>query len=92
MHCVFCQTEIEVSGRVGSREVCPKCGRDLHSCLQCRFYDEDAHHECKEPQAEWVEDKDRANYCEWFEFGRDAVVRVVDKDKIKAELDKLFRK
>lgn len=45
---------------------CPRCGKDAHVCLNCRFYDTSAHMECREPIAEPVGQKDRANFCEYF--------------------------
>ena len=91
MKCVFCQNEVEVVDRVGVRDDCESCGRPLHCCLQCKFYDRSAFHECRERVEYRVEDKDRANYCDLFSFGRDAVEKVADKEKIKADMDKLFK-
>lgn len=47
---------------------CPRCGKDAHVCLNCRFYDTSAHMECREPIAEPVSQKDRANFCEYFKL------------------------
>ena len=49
------------------REECPHCKADLHVCFNCRFYDESAYNECRESSAEKVEDKERNNYCEYFD-------------------------
>ncbi len=40
-------------------ETCPKCGSDVYCCLNCTNYDEAAHNQCREPQAEKVSVKDR---------------------------------
>lgn len=90
--CVFCQNEVEVVDRVGVRDDCPSCTRPLHCCLQCKFYDQKAYHECKERVDFRVEHKDRANYCDLFFFGGVAVVKVADKEKIRQDLDALFKK
>jgi hypothetical protein len=29
-------------------------------------YDPHAHNKCREPQAEWVTDRERANFCDFF--------------------------
>jgi hypothetical protein len=29
-------------------------------------YDTSAHNRCREPQAEWVTDRERANFCDYF--------------------------
>ena len=52
----------------GRNETCPRCGADLHCCLNCRHYDPAVHHECLSSTAEFVRDKDRRNYCDEFEF------------------------
>jgi uncharacterized OB-fold protein len=38
----------------------------LKCCYNCKFYDRDAHHQCREPQAEWVRYKEKANLCSYF--------------------------
>ncbi len=65
--CFNCGTEYSFQDRVGRRDTCPKCDADLHCCRNCRLYAPSAHNQCNEPQAEWVRDKDRANYCDYFE-------------------------
>ncbi len=54
-------------GRVGTRDACARCDADLHCCRNCRFYDPAKHNQCSEPQAEWVRDKEAANYCDYFQ-------------------------
>jgi len=51
---------------VGSRDVCPLCDADLHSCRNCDFYDPSKNNQCSEPQAEWQREKEAANYCDYF--------------------------
>lgn len=65
MQCAFCQQEY-TEKKLPFREECPGCGRDLHICRNCQFYDPGAHHECRESSAENVVDKERANFCEYF--------------------------
>lgn len=48
-------------------ESCEKCGWDARVCKNCRFYDARAYRECLEEQAEWVKDKDKRNFCSYFE-------------------------
>ena len=66
--CHRCGTSWEGEGRPPFREVCEKCQAYLHACLNCRFYDRDAYHQCREPRAEHVQDKQAGNFCEFFEF------------------------
>ena len=71
MRCFGCDTEIAVRAaeRVGFRDTCPRCGADLHVCRNCTHHDPAAHNQCREPNAEWVADRERANRCEWFSPG-----------------------
>lgn len=90
--CSFCHKEVKLEGKVGRSDTCSHCGRDLHCCLQCKFYDPGSYNECREVQAERVVDKERANFCDYFivkgakesKFGRKAMA--------KQALDDLFRK
>ncbi len=91
--CCFCGKEIElVYRKVGRRDDCPHCGRDLHACLQCRFYDRSFHNQCRENQASIVSDKERSNFCEFFEFGRDADAEKAKAEEAKKKLDTLFKR
>ncbi len=49
------------------REECADCGADQHVCKLCRFYDISVADECTEERAEDVSDKERANFCDYFE-------------------------
>ncbi len=66
--CWNCGAAIE-GGRFGRRDDCPGCGRDSRVCLNCEFHDIGRHNECREPQAERVVDKERANFCDFFRPG-----------------------
>lgn len=90
--CVFCGSEVEVVGRIGRLDGCPSCRRDLHACLQCRLYDRSAHNQCRESQAPYVADRERANFCEFFEFGREVEGEKKTIEKSKRKLEELFKK
>ncbi len=55
---------------IGHATVCPVCGQSLKSCVNCRFYDEGAYHQCRESVEEAVLDKKRANFCTSFMINR----------------------
>lgn len=38
-------------------------------CMNCLHYDPSAYHECREPLAELVQDKLKANFCDYFTPG-----------------------
>ncbi|MBI4367443.1 MAG: hypothetical protein HY543_11545 [Deltaproteobacteria bacterium] len=94
--CAFCGAALADPRAVARRDVCSGCGKDLHCCLQCRFYDRQTHHECREPQAEYVAEKVEANFCEYFELMGTRRVGLAGEDpaqeKAKRALDALFKK
>jgi len=52
---------------VGRAEYCRTCRAEIHVCRMCRFYDLSKARQCAEPVAEPVQDKQRANFCGYFE-------------------------
>ena len=93
-YCHKCSAEVDIANAssVGRREECSKCSSDLHACLNCKFYDQSAYNECREPQAERVVDKDRANFCDYFTYAQDRQAGgSSEADSAKAALDDLFK-
>ena len=90
--CAFCNREIEFEGRVSRADICPHCGRDLHCCLQCKFYDPGSYNECKEVSAERAVDKERANICECFVLNGTKESKFGRKAMAKQALEALFKK
>ena len=66
MICHHCGTELKVGGYISRSDECPRCSSDVHCCLNCDNYDQHAHNKCREPQAEWVTDREKANFCDFF--------------------------
>jgi len=48
------------------RAECSACHADLHVCRMCEFYDTSVSRSCREPVADEVRDKERANFCGYF--------------------------
>jgi hypothetical protein len=69
-HCFKCGWEWKLSGEPGRSDTCPTCGNDLRVCLSCVHYDRSVAHQCRERRADPVLDKDRSNFCEYFEMAR----------------------
>lgn len=46
---------------------CPGCRKYTHVCRNCRFYAPGRPNSCLEPIADEVLDKERANFCGYFE-------------------------
>jgi hypothetical protein len=77
---------------LGRTAECSSCRADLHVCWMCEFYDVRVAAACREPVADEVLDKQRANFCSYFtprpkafqERGQEAVTAA------RAQLDALF--
>ena len=46
---------------------CPGCRAELYVCRMCRFFDPAVAQSCREPMAEEVKDKERANFCDFLQ-------------------------
>ncbi|MBI1732822.1 MAG: hypothetical protein HYR49_08660 [Gammaproteobacteria bacterium] len=71
---------------------CKTCHAPLHVCRQCEFYDTGVAKHCREPVAEEVKDKARANFCDYLRprpgaFQADDGLAAV---KARSELESLF--
>ena len=66
MICHACHTALKLIGIPTRGDVCPNCDADVHCCLNCHNYDPAAHNRCREPHAEWVPDREKANFCDLF--------------------------
>lgn len=66
--CAFCDAELPADFRVMRETLCPHCDAYLHACVQCRFYEPTLHNQCLEPEAEYVGDREKANFCDFFQL------------------------
>lgn len=72
-------------------EVCPDCDSELHVCLMCRYYDTHVAKSCREPIAEEVRDKRRANFCDYFTPRGGAYIPPdPEAEQAQAQLQSLF--
>ena len=88
--CYGCGATLRIDGPVGRRTTCPECDADLHTCLNCRHYDEAAAHECREPHAEHVVTKDASNACDLYQLGDGASRRRTRSRSARDALGALF--
>ena len=77
---------------VGRRDVCPACMADLRICKMCQFYDPKAYNECRESQADRVQDKEKANFCDYFKIGSTGSNQDKEKQDALAKAAALFKK
>ena len=80
-----------LSGHDYQREgECPACRKQTHVCKNCRFFAPGRPNDCFEPIAEKVNDKTRANFCDYFEPSSNAYTASDSADALKAAADDLF--
>lgn len=98
MVCHNCGREIKVIGKFARTDECPHCNADIHCCKNCRFFDPGKNNQCSEPAAEYVRDKLKANFCDYFEPNNRIPLttrggaQTVDRDDVRKAFDKLFKK
>lgn len=73
---------------------CRRCGAELHVCKLCEWYSTAVAKHCREPIAEEVKDKERANFCDYFKprVGAYSDAGTTEAARAKAQLDALFGK
>lgn len=91
--CHRCHKEVSAVSPLRHHELCPYCSTALHSCLNCLYYDEVSPNKCSEPAADWVPDKEKANFCEFFEARQPQMLKKqMEVDKAKAYWESLWKK
>lgn len=72
-NCWKCGADLsDLAFPLGRMSKCKKCRADLHVCKQCKFFDKSRANQCQEPVADAVTDKQRANFCGYFEINENA--------------------
>ena len=66
VQCFRCGTAIP-ENNLGRQDTCAKCGADTRCCRNCLHYDRSRNNECREEQAGRQVDKEKGNFCEWFQ-------------------------
>ena len=90
--CTLCGMQLEIDKYFSRKSTCPKCGGDLHICLNCRFYSESSHNKCLETKSEFQRSRDRTNFCDYFSFKESSSASSgKEKDDALKKLDDLFK-
>ena len=78
---------------VSRRDECSSCGADMRCCLNCRHFDPSKNNQCAESEADWLADKESANFCDWFKPRTtvDLVGTKSSNDDAKKAFDDLFK-
>ncbi len=91
--CVICGTSVDDKFPVSRLAHCLRCTADLHACRQCFWYDARVAKQCREPMAEWMADKEKSNFCDYYKLNdKTRVVADTKADEAKEALKKLFSK
>ena len=93
MKCYFCGSEI-IEEKIYRSTLCPSCSKELRICLNCKFYSPEAHWGCHETIPESVQDKERANFCDYFSPA-DSIKQIIkskpkNSKNARSDFDKLF--
>jgi len=90
MFCHKCKNKLDLPNKkVGFKEVCQYCSSDLHVCKNCKFYCVGKPNDCSVLNTEFVEDKEKFNYCEEFFFKDD--IEEKNNKSAKDVSSKLFK-
>jgi len=90
--CALCNSAVNIDKYFTRKSTCPKCGGDLHICMNCKFYSPTSHNRCLEPKAEFQRNRERANFCDYFIF-REGIPNASgnEKENARKKLDELFK-
>ena len=92
-YCHRCKKELLFEVKLQRADTCPHCGVHLQCCKNCEHWDMSAHNQCKEHIAEYIPDREKANFCTFFTFKNgiptDTSATIA---KSKSKLDDLFKK
>ena len=93
--CYSCGAVLDLpAGAVGRGEECHSCRADVRVCRNCQRFDSRSYNECSEPMADRVVDKEKRNFCDYFQIGTSTGASGADssKDEALKKLDDLFKK
>ena len=90
--CHHCGHDVHLETAIQRTDSCPSSYSDLKCCLNCTFHDPGRNNQCAEPAAEWVPDKSKANFCEFFALRRAAGAPPAAKVSARSAFDSLFKK
>ena len=93
--CAVCGERVRTLGSIEPGSTCPGCGKPLHTCTNCAFFDPGARFECRKPLEARVESKAAANDCPHYQpkTVRDLSSKgPATPDDARSAFDALFKK
>lgn len=90
--CYKCSAKLDIDDKssVARSEECPKCFANLRCCMMCSFYDTNSYNDCREPTADRILEKEKANFCDHYKLGVPSDKKTELND-ILAEANALFK-
>ncbi len=91
--CYRCGTSLaKLTLPISRQDECPSCAVYLHVCRMCDFFDPNVPKQCTEDDAEEVFEKERLNFCDWFQPGAAVfdAARAAEESRARNELASLF--
>lgn len=90
--CYKCGKDIP-ENNLGRQDSCSHCGSDTRVCRNCKHYDRSYNNECREEQAGRQVEKEKGNFCEWFQPRLGAVsASGPSRNDLKSAAEALFKK
>ena len=96
--CNQCGTLRHGLGELTHEEACTRCGADLHTCGNCRFFDTTTLWECRENIPARISGKHAKNVCAFFQpkivkdLAADKAGKLQSPDDARKAFDALFKK
>ena len=93
VRCYNCQsnTSFLEKEKILKAEECPQCQRDLRCCKMCAFYDPSSYNECRESNATRIVEKEKANYCDYFQLTDPKQDNQSTKENLLERANSLFK-
>ena len=96
LYCFSCSKKLDLNHgqKIVKNEECPYCYASLHSCRMCHYYEPQAYNQCREPNAERIVEKEKANYCDFYLVKTETGKASQNKSKsdLLAQAEALFKK
>ncbi|NGX56228.1 MAG: hypothetical protein K1060chlam5_00465 [Candidatus Anoxychlamydiales bacterium] len=85
MKCFKCKKQIDLQNKkIGFKDYCDYCDFDLHICKNCKNYSIGKPNDCYIPNIDIVLDKEKNNFCEYFEPNN----QIKEKKSSKKDIEK----
>jgi len=94
VRCYSCGKDVSLGlkAQVMRNDDCPHCTADLRVCKMCQNYDLGSYNDCREPNAERVVEKEKANFCEYYLVNDKANSANKKRETFTSAADALFKK